>query len=75
VKERLVTSGLPGLVGDQGGSSKKGSFDDQVRMVLVIGAILLTALGFVVYAFVRDPTVLVTNQAMTFIVGYYFHKQ
>jgi hypothetical protein len=52
----------------------RGSFDDRARMVLIVGAVLLTALGFVTYALMRDPTVLVTNQAMTFIVGYYFRK-
>jgi hypothetical protein len=73
MKGRFVPD-LPGLSAAQGNSGK-GSFDDRARMVLIVGSILLTALGFVVYAFVRDPTVLVTNQAMIFIVGYYFHKQ
>jgi hypothetical protein len=70
--EKQVACGLPS---ERRGSGHRGLFDDRARMVLIVGAILLTALGFVVYIFVRDPTVLVTNQAMTFIVGYYFHDR
>ena len=73
--KKQIDSRTPELPETQHRLDRNGSFDEQARMVLVIGAILLTALGTVIYAFVHDPTVLVTNQAMTFIIGYYFHNK
>lgn len=53
---------------------RKRSFDDQARIILLLGVMLLAALSLVVYAWTKEPAVFFVNQALAVLVGHYFPK-